>query len=221
MLFFLFHANRFFAHKFVTPSPFRQVNLPRSHLRTTIPPGVRTLQSLPVTPEDLPRTTAESVFLHCGDPRTSWLPSTGGIPVRTLMHNQGCQPFPTHRYASSWVRPVLITIIHGDEVPSSLFPSCFSRGGMVDDMPGFLPFQGRGHRYWIVSCDAIEEDTLGSCSWDAAQMPIAGALAPIESLTCQRAPPSGRFPLPGAGGVPPAFRTRSSYHRAVLAQCLL
>ena len=94
MLFFLFHANRFFAHKFVTPSPLRQVNLPRSRLRATIPPGVRTLQSLPVTPGDLPRTTAGSVFLHCGEPGTSRLPSTGGLSLRTLMHNQGCQPFP-------------------------------------------------------------------------------------------------------------------------------
>ena len=50
--------------------------------------------------------------------------------------------------------------------PYSLLASL--RGGMIDDVPGFLPFQGRGHRHWIVSCDTIEEDTLGSCSWDAA-----------------------------------------------------
>ena len=63
----------------------------------------------------------------------------------------------------------------------------------------FFLFQDRGHRHWIVSCDTIEEDTLGSCSWDAAQMPIAGALAPIESLTCQRPLPRVASRCPGLG----------------------
>ena len=179
--------------------PSDQVNLPGSHLRATIPPGIGTLQSLPVTPGDLPRITAESAFLHCGDPGTSWLPSTGGIPLRTFMHNQGCQPIPRIGTPLPGYVPSSSPSSSGDEVPSSLFPSYFFRGRMVDDVPGFLPFQGRGHRYWIVSCDTIEEDTLRSCSWDAAQMPIAGALAPIESLTCQRPLPRVASRCPGLG----------------------
>ena len=209
MRFFSFHKKKksVFCPK-ISPhnTPLCQVNLPRTHLRAPIPPGIGTLQSLPVTRGDLPRIIAGSAFLHRGDPGTSWLPSTGDIPLRTYHAQSGLSTDSAHRYASSWVRPVLITIVSGDEVPSSLFPSHLLRERMVDDMLGFLPFQGRGHQHWIVSCDTIEEDTLGSCSWDAAQMPITGALAPIESLTCQRPLPRVASRCPGLGASPPRFQ---------------
>ena len=51
--------------------------------------------------------------------------------------------------------------------------------------------------------DTIEEDTLGSCSWDATQMPIADALALIESLTCQRPLLRVASRCPGLGASPP------------------
>ena len=199
MLFFLFHENRFFRpkiHHTITPSTGQPSWVPPkgNHPARDRDPPVPSCNAWGSSPHHC-RIGLPSLW----GPRDVMVAFHRWHPSAYLHAQSGLSTDSAHRYASSWVRPVLITIVSGDEVPSSLFPSYFFRGRMVDDVPGFLPFQGRGHRHWIVSCDTIEEDTLRSCSWDAAQMPIAGALAPIESLTCQRPLPRVASRCPGLG----------------------
>ena len=99
--FFLFHDSRFSPKNSSYNHSSDRINLPRTHLRATIPPGIGTLQSLPVTHGDLPRITAESAFLHCKGPRDVIVAFHQWHPSAYLHAQSGLSTDSAHRYASS------------------------------------------------------------------------------------------------------------------------